>query len=270
MRIICAGLFDRAETLFQELVEQPDHTAVALSRLIYIFQQEKDWRQAIAYCDRLERLGGLSRRRETAHYCCELAEEASQRQDEASAQASLQEALSRDPGCARASLLQGRLAMRAGDYPAAMTALQAVEWQDRGFFPEAIALLSQCYSALGRLDEWLVYLRAAHSQDHSGRVTDAVAEWLLKLEGEDAALRFLESELRDYPTLLGLRRLVEIAGPWSGRRVCGPARSALHQHAVAEQRRALSLCALRFLRCQDPALKAGLSLLLREHHQAHS
>ena len=205
-----AGLFDRAETLFQELVEQPDHTAVALSRLIYIFQQEKDWRQAIAYCDRLERLGGLSRRRETAHYCCELAEEASQRQDEASAQASLQEALSRDPGCARASLLQGRLAMRAGDYPAAMTALQAVEWQDRGFFPEAIAPLSQCYSALGRLDEWLVYLRAAHSQDHSGRVTDAVAEWLLKLEGEDAALRFLESELRDYPTLLGLRRLVEI------------------------------------------------------------
>lgn len=36
-----AGLFDRAEALFQELVDQPDHMEVALSRLIHILQQEK-------------------------------------------------------------------------------------------------------------------------------------------------------------------------------------------------------------------------------------
>ena len=47
-------------------------------------------------------------------------------------------------------------------------------------------------------------------RDHGGRITDALAEWLLRQEGEEAALQFLERELRDYPTLLGLRRLVEI------------------------------------------------------------
>jgi lipopolysaccharide biosynthesis regulator YciM len=202
-----AGLFDRAEELFRELLEQPDYTEVALSRLIHIFQQEKDWRQAIAYCDRLERIGGQSKRRETAHFCCELAEEASQDND---ARTWLLDALARDPGCARANLLLGRLAMRAGDYRAAIAAFQAVERQDRGYFPEVIAHLGQCYGAVGRLDEWCAYLWEVQQRDHGGRITDALADWLMRQEGEEAALRFLERELREHPTLLGLRRLVEI------------------------------------------------------------
>lgn len=202
-----AGLFDRAEELFRELLEQPDYTEVALSRLIHIFQQEKDWRQAIAYCDRLERIGGQSKRRETAHFCCELAEEASQDND---ARTWLLDALARDPGCARANLLLGRLAMRAGDYRAAIAAFQAVERQDRGYFPEVIAHLGQCYGAVGRLDEWGAYLWEVQQRDHGGRITDALADWLMRQEGEEAALRFLERELREHPTLLGLRRLVEI------------------------------------------------------------
>ena len=202
-----AGLFDRAEELFRELLEQPDHTEIALSRLIHIFQQEKDWRQAITYCDRLEQIGGASKKRETAHFCCELAEESSQDDD---TRTWLLNALARDPGCARANLLLGRLAMRAGDHQAAIAAFQAVERQDRGYFPELIAPLGQCYDALDRLDEWGAYLREVQQRDHGGRITDALADWLLRHEGEEAALRFLERELREYPTLLGLRRLVEI------------------------------------------------------------
>lgn len=205
-----AGLFDRAEELFRELLEQPDHTEVALSRLIHIFQQEKDWRQAIAYCDRLERIGGASKRRETAHFCCELAEDASQRRQGDEAKTWLFDALARDPHCARANLLLGHLAMEAGDPRAAIAAFQAVERQDRGYFPEVIAPLGRCYEALDRLDEWGTYLREVQQRDHGGRITDVLADWLLRQEGEEAALQFLERELQEYPTLLGLRRLVEI------------------------------------------------------------
>ncbi len=205
-----AGLFDRAEELFRKLLDQDDYTDVALSRLVHIFQQEKDWRQAIAYCDRLERIGGESKRRETAHFCCELAEAAGRRHQDDEAKTWLLDALARDPNCARANLLLGCLLMQSGDYRAAVTALQAVERQDQGYLPEVIAPLGQCYSALGRLDEWVAYLREVQQRDHGGRITDALAEWLMRQEGEEAALRFLERELRDYPTLLGLRRLVEI------------------------------------------------------------
>lgn len=205
-----AGLFDRAEALFQELVEQPLHMEVALARLIHIFQQEKDWRQAIAYSDRLEQISGEPRRRQTAHFCCELAEVANARNDDAETRSWLLDALMRDPGCTRANLSLGRLAMRAGDHGKAIEAFQSVERQDRGYFPEAVVPLSQCYTALGCTDEWLAYLQEVHGRDHSGRITDALAEWLLRQEGEEVALQFLERELREYPTLLGLRRLVDI------------------------------------------------------------
>ena len=206
-----AGLLDRAEALFRELLDQPAHTRTALSRLIYIFQQEKDWRQAIAYSDRLERISDEYRGRQSAHFCCELAEEASSAgEGDAHVKAWLQDALIRDPGCTRANLLLGQLAMRAGDYQTAIVAFQAVERQDQGYFPEVIAPLSECYDALGRLDGWIAHLREVQQRDHGGRITDALADWLLRQEGEAAALRFLEQELRDYPTLLGLRRLVEI------------------------------------------------------------
>lgn len=205
-----AGLFDRAEELFRKLLDQPDYMEVALYRLIHIFQQEKDWQQAIAYCDRLERISNEPKQRETAHFCCELAEAANQRRQDDEVKAWLLNALARDPNCTRASLLLGRLAIRMGDYQAAIVALQAVERQDRGYLPEVIAPLGQCYGALGRLDEWVAYLREVQQRDHGGRITDALADWLMRQEGEAAALRFLERELRDYPTLLGLRRLVEI------------------------------------------------------------
>ncbi len=205
-----AGLFDRTEELFRELLNQPDYIEIALSRLVHIFQQEKDWQQAITYCDRLEQISGESKRRETAHFCCELAEMANQQHHDDEVRTWLLDALVRDPDCARANLLLGRLFMRTGDYQAAITALQAVERQDRGYFPEVIAPLGQCYSASGCLDEWVAYLRDVQQRDHGGRITDALADWLMRQEGEESALRFLERELRDYPTLLGLRRLVEI------------------------------------------------------------
>lgn len=205
-----AGLFDRAETLFQEVLSQPAHVELALSRLIYIFQQEKDWAKAIHYCDRLQQIGGESKKKEAAHFCCELAEDATVQQQDDQAKTWLLDALKRDPACARASLLLGRLAMRTGDYHAAIAAFKAVERQDRAYFPEVIPLLGHCFSNLGQLDAWLDYLRTVQQQDHGGRLTDALAEWLLKHEGEEAAIQFLNQEVQDYPTVLGLRRLVDI------------------------------------------------------------
>lgn len=205
-----AGLFDRAEMLFRELVDRPEYTAIALARLVDIYEQEKDWQQSIVHCDRLEKMTGQSKRVETAHHCCELAEEALRHNDTGRAQELLQQALIRDPNCARASVLRGRIAMGDGNYAAAIVAFQAVEHQNRSYFTEVITPLGQCYTALGRQLELIAYLRDVQGRDHSGRVTDALAGLLLEQEGEEVALRFLENELQSYPTLFGMRRLVEI------------------------------------------------------------
>ena len=250
-----AGLFDRAEELFRELLEQPDHTEIALSRLIHIFQQEKDWRQAITYCDRLEQIGGESKKRETAHFCCELAEESSQDDD---TRTWLLDALARDPGCARANLLLGRLAMRAGDHRAAIAAFQAVERQDRGYFPELIAPLGQCYDALDRLDEWGAYLREVQQRDHGGRITDASGGLAPAARGRGSGAPVSRTRITGISDPAGLAATGRNStGTRPGGGVRQLARLALRQHADAQQRRPLPLRQLRFCR-------QGLALVLSQ------
>lgn len=205
-----AGLLDRAEVLFQELIEQPGNSSFALTRLIDIYQQEKDWQKAIYYCDYLERKKGVSKKVEAAHYCCELAEESMHRNNAAEAWDFLRQALARDLSCVRANILQGRLAMTEGDYPFAIAAFQSVERQGQCYLTEVIDALGQCYALLGRQGEWVDYLRRVQEREHSGYLTAALAELLVQWEGEEAALRFLEDELRNHPTFLGLRCFVDL------------------------------------------------------------
>ena len=49
-----AGLLDRAETLFTDLVAMDAHAPSALKHLISIYQQERDWDKAIDHARRLE------------------------------------------------------------------------------------------------------------------------------------------------------------------------------------------------------------------------
>jgi hypothetical protein len=53
-----AGLLDRAERLFSELIETDAHTPSALRSLLDIYQQEKDWDKALEQAQRLEQVTG--------------------------------------------------------------------------------------------------------------------------------------------------------------------------------------------------------------------
>ena len=49
-----AGLFDRAENLFKELIERDSQAPSALRHLLDIYQQEKDWEKALQQAQQLE------------------------------------------------------------------------------------------------------------------------------------------------------------------------------------------------------------------------
>jgi lipopolysaccharide biosynthesis regulator YciM len=203
-----AGLFDRAESLFRELVQQTDHTAVALERLVAIYEREKEWQQAIVHCERLEHMTGRSMKEQIANYYCELAAAAGTRKAEA--RAFLAQALARDPHCPRAYIMLGMSAMEEANYEAAITAFQSIEQKACDYFAEVVDSLTECYLALDRREELIDYLDRIQARDHTGRATDALAKILLRKQGEKASLEFLEAGLRRHPTLLGLRRYVEL------------------------------------------------------------
>jgi lipopolysaccharide biosynthesis regulator YciM len=53
-----AGLLDRAEALFSDLVAMDAHAPSALRHLIAIYQHERDWHKAIEHARRLEVMTG--------------------------------------------------------------------------------------------------------------------------------------------------------------------------------------------------------------------
>jgi lipopolysaccharide biosynthesis regulator YciM len=132
-----AGLYDRAEEIFQELTEVRAHAERALHELLDIYQQERDWEKAIDTARRLASRTGQSHDLQIAHYHCELAEELRAAGDASHALSQVSKALSADAGCVRASMLQGDLENARGNTKAALRAYRRVTDQDPAYLPGA-------------------------------------------------------------------------------------------------------------------------------------
>lgn len=218
---ISAGLYDRAERLLQDLVQQSEELrSVSLRHLVEIYQAERDWAKAIETASRL-----LPRRNlflsapdpdpqmegAIAHFHCELAQRTLDKNDDfQGGRAHLKQALMRDEGCVRASLLQGLLEYRAGHFQEAIDALRRVREQDAALLPEALDTLRACYDAAGRRQQLRIYLSECQQEQPSTRVVLAICEEITHQEGAEAAAEFLAEQMRKRPTLRGLLALLSM------------------------------------------------------------
>lgn len=105
-----AGLFDRAESLFEELSRDRTHGKDALRHLSFIYEQQRDWEKAIRVARDLESVSGKYLSREIAHYHCELAELALANGDLKSTSRYLRKASAYDKDNVRVQLLMARVA----------------------------------------------------------------------------------------------------------------------------------------------------------------
>ncbi len=205
-----AGLLDRAENLFQEVVESGEHVVEALSHLLDLYQQEKEWDRARTVAERLSGLTGQPMQQMVAQFYCEQAEQAMSKGDRNRARSLIKRALSSDSACVRASLLQGRLEQQSGNHRGALKAFQRVRYQDVDYLPEVLQPMELCYRELGREQDYLAYLQAVQQDYHGVSLLLAIAEQIQHREGEHAAARFLEQQLRKRPSVRGLSRLLQL------------------------------------------------------------
>ncbi|MBC7983720.1 MAG: tetratricopeptide repeat protein, partial [Candidatus Obscuribacterales bacterium] len=110
-----AGLFDRAEQMFQRLSESTGARAAALRYLLRIYEQQGDWAQAVATYERLQELTSPEHPTAIAHYYCELAAQARARSDSAQARELLHQVREAQRNFPRGALLRAELAWDAGD-----------------------------------------------------------------------------------------------------------------------------------------------------------
>jgi len=206
-----AGLLDRAETLFQELLVKQSHVISALENLLVIFQQEKDWITAIKIAKKLEAAMGKSQAVNVSHYYCEIAEQYEHNQNYKEALNTLKKALGTDKTCVRASIIEGRIYLEQNQYKLAIRAFRRVEQQELEFIPEALESLTECYRRMGKEEEIKDYLEHVLNKYHSITSVLLVAELIRKSEGDKAATEYVISHMRNKPSVKGLHYIIGIS-----------------------------------------------------------
>lgn len=203
-----AGVLDRAEGLYLELLEQGMFQDESLDALISIYEKERDWERAIEALRRRERVAGVPQRQRLAQYACELAEEALWQSDLKTAAGWVRKALADDRDCVRAALLDGRVRAADDDHGGAIKAYRRVIKQDARFIGEIVEPLRKSYAALGDEAGWRDEIRqlAEQVQLPSVHVAAARAD---QDAGEDGAAALAE-HLAKTPTWTGFLHLLEL------------------------------------------------------------
>ena len=203
-----AGLLDRAEGLFRELSETTDHAESANKTLLQIYDQEKEWENAIEVASRLANNGDSSVNLLIAQYHCEICESAIRegRYDIAIKHAKL--AINIDISCVRARIQSGRLSALNGDHRTAIEYWKEIEDQNPGYLGEVMDLIATSYRIIGAFAEYKEYLEKALVRTNDIRIMYSLVDIIDELDGSLQAEAFLVGWLRHHPTIHGLYRLI--------------------------------------------------------------
>jgi lipopolysaccharide biosynthesis regulator YciM len=207
---LSAGMLDRAERIFLELVNAKTHSAQALRTLIDIYQQGKLWTNAAETAAKYESVTRQNMQPVIAHYYCELAESAYAKKQFDNAISFLDKALSADRACARASLLQAKVLMEQGSYKAAISSLKKIKDQNPNYLSESIELLASCYESLNDEEKLVVYLKQLLDDYPQVPVALILAERIRMRKGDKVAATFVADYVRRYPSLRGLYTFINI------------------------------------------------------------
>ncbi len=205
-----AGLLDRAETLLSELVDRDPHHRSALRLLLDIYQQEKEWQNAIQIAKKYELRTGENLSTRIAQFYCELAEHVRAEGEPLRALKILKKSLSEERSCVRASLLEADIEISAGDAKSALRAAQRVEHQDADFIPEALPLIKRSYQMLGRTDELTRYLQRLLDDHSCIAIVLELALLIYDAQGGESAEKFVTNFLKHTPSVFGIDRLIDL------------------------------------------------------------
>ncbi|HVG03479.1 MAG TPA: lipopolysaccharide assembly protein LapB [Burkholderiaceae bacterium] len=204
-----AGLLDRAEDAFVQLLEDRHHRFDALRALVRIYQTEREWLKAVESARKLEGEAGESHHVSISHYYCELATDALAHGALDEAQGATDQALAANRKSVRALILAGDVAAKRGDFEEALRRWRRVEEASPEHLPLIAARVGDAMAANGREQEALEWLERGLQAAPSIDLLDIVAHRATAWRGAAAAEALIAKETQRHPSLLGFERLLE-------------------------------------------------------------
>lgn len=203
-----AGLYDRAESMFNELIDEDDFKVAALQQLLIIYQSTSDWTKAIDVAEKLVKSGETEFRIEIAQFYCELALQFMSADDLDKALSLLKKAESVDKNCVRVSIMLGRIWIAKDKDDKAIECLEKVLEQDQEFISEALPLLQECYQRTGDVQAWINFLKRCVDVNTSTVAELMLADILEQQEGRETAQIYINRQLQRHPTMRVFYRLM--------------------------------------------------------------
>ncbi len=213
-----AGLLDRAEKMFVQLSQGSRHQVEALEQLCRIYEQEREWQQAIDAGKKLEDLSGRSLALQIAHYHCELAEKAAAGNDFAAARAFVKKAQSGRPRTLRGALTRANIARNSGDSRTAVKLYQRVINESDYLIVEALPRLVGIHEEQGTLGQLDKQLRAMLSQRPESARDIAYTAIVNDIGGIPVIDECVEKYMLGEPTLTQFIDLQQLEAGEQGRR----------------------------------------------------
>ena len=216
-----AGLFDRAEELFESL-DDDRYRQPALRALLEIYVREREWERAIKAATELERISGVPFRVEIAHYYCEMAVESKLANDTHTARFELDQALNANKNCVRANVLLGDLESESGNHMVAISTWKRIEFQKPEYLGLIAPKLLASYRALNQTAEGLALLQTYLQTYQLNSLLNVLYEAILVEENAENAAKLARNELIKMPSLntldllLQARAILETSHPQNG------------------------------------------------------
>jgi len=206
---MAAGLYDRAEDMFSQLIDETDYRISALQQLLQIHQATSDWQKAIDVAEKLVKFGKDAQRTEIAHFYCELALLSMGSDSLDKGLALLKKGAAADKNCARVSIMMGRIYIEKNEYARASETLTRVIEQDSELVSETLDMLQTCYRELGKAEEWQNFLRRCVEENVGASAELMLAEVLQQKDGAETAQLYINRQLQRHPTMRVFHRLMD-------------------------------------------------------------
>lgn len=204
-----AGLIDRAESLLINLLNSQIYGHEALQMLLLIYQQDKNWREAIDTTRKLS-TSDYSYHIEVAQFNCELAQEALIKSYYDEAKKYTATALEINRKCTRANILLGEVYFNQENYQEAIHTWQLIEKQNYNYLPLVIDKMFEAYMRLDQIKEYLHLIKGYVTLFPNLNIHDFIYRKLLNHDTYDATVDYLRKAMMAAPNSKIAALLVDV------------------------------------------------------------
>lgn len=194
-----AGLIDRSEAILLKLTDSQLYSHQAMEMLLLIYQQDKNWPEAIEMAKRLA-TSDFSFHTEVAQFNCELAQEALIKSDFIDAGKYTNRALETNRKCVRANILQGEVYFNQEQYDNAIETWQQIEKQNYNYLPLIINKMFDAYLRLDKIREGLTLIKGYVKLYPNLNMHDFVYQKLASYDSSEATIEYLRNAMLHTPS----------------------------------------------------------------------